>query len=255
LYQRRIDGFLIKNVMSNEEADTIICHLGEANKDFIKENPVGFSIPLPFAIARDEQSLNAYFKGAEYFIKESNNLFKVDILKRIEKIFRQMSGGREILIPEGNKPGSQLAPANIRVLKPHFGGIHLHSGNYFQKEFPNFFDFLSYKINFLDQLSYFIMLNPPAKGGELTIYDLEWKDVQTKAALYENDVVQKLDGSSLQMNTVDRMYLSPQKGDMIMFAGGPIWHRVEDIEGNQPRITVGGFMGFSHDDKEIYYWA
>jgi hapalindole-type alkaloid chlorinase len=256
IYQRKIDGFLIKNVLSPQEADTIVSNLCNENKDYRLENPVGYSIPLPFAIAKDEQTVSKYLKGAEYFIKESKNVFKVDIIDKIENIFRQMSGGRKIQIPEGKYSGTHLAPSNIRVLYPYFGGIHLHCGNYFQNEFPSFFDFLSYKVHLINQLSYFIMLNPPENGGELTIYDMEWKDVQTKASLQENDVVTKLiDGSPLMMDQVKRMYIKPSKGDMIMFAGGEIWHRVEDIEGKESRVTVGGFMGFSKDDKAIYYWA
>lgn len=253
--ERRLDGFLVKNVLSEAEVDTILANRKKLSEIFLKPNPSGSTYPAPFAIARNEETVEEYLNGGDYFLQNAKNILGVDIVSKIENVFHTISGKRKILVPPGNRENSHFTPATIRTLKPAFGGIHLHSGNYFQKEFPSFFDFLSHEICFQDQLSYFIMLNPPDLAGELTIYDLEWRDAQTKSSLYENKTILKNDGTILTVDDVKRMYLSPGKGDMIMFAGGPIWHRVEDILGEQSRITIGGFMAFSHDDKKIYYWA
>ena len=42
---------------------------------------------------------------------------------------------------------------------------------------------------------------------------------------------------------------------MILFQGGNIWHRVETVRGNKPRITLGGFGGTSLNKEKIYYWS
>lgn len=255
LSERRIDGFLVKNVLSELEVDTLIKNLPKLNNEFLRLNPSGYTYPAPFAIARDGESMQDYTKGGTYFFKHAKDILRTDIFSRITSVFTTISGGREICIPYDKLPDSSFSPSTIRVLRPGFGGIHLHSGNYFQKEFPGFFDFLLSEISFYNQLSYFIMLNPPEAGGELTIYDLEWEDAQVKSSLHENNTIVLNNGTTLNVDQIQRMYLSPDKGDMIMFAGGPIWHRVEDIAGNEDRITLGGFMAFSHDDKKIYYWA
>jgi hypothetical protein len=252
---RNIDGFLVKGVLSTDEANTILGNLDKLDPKYKKENPSGYTYPAPFAIARDEQSVDEYLEGGEYFINQSSDNLAIDIIGRIKKVFEKISGGRQILTPPGNKPNSYFTPSTIRVLIPNFGGIHLHSGNYFQKEFPSFFEFLSHEIDFRDQLSYFIMIQPPKLGGELTIYDIEWRDSETKSSLHENKEITLKDGTILKVDNIKRMYISPEAGDMIMFAGGPIWHRVEDILGENERITVGGFMAFSHDDKKVYFWA
>jgi hypothetical protein len=46
--------------------------------------------------------------------------------------------------------------------------------------------------------------------------------------------------------------LSP--GDLILFDGGNIWHRVENLSGDRDRVTIGGFASIS-DEKEMYVWA
>jgi len=63
------------------------------------------------------------------------------------------------------------------------------------------------------------------------------------------------EGKKIIIKDLINLKLRPQPGDLLMFYGGYIWHRVEDIEGNTPRITLGGFLNFSKDDKELYYWS
>ena len=48
---------------------------------------------------------------------------------------------------------------------------------------------------------------------------------------------------------------NPEPGDLLIFYGGRIWHRVEPILGSKPRITLGGFINFSDDDKKCFYWS
>jgi hypothetical protein len=41
----------------------------------------------------------------------------------------------------------------------------------------------------------------------------------------------------------------------VIFRGGPIWHRVEDIHGPLSRITFGGFLNITEDGKGIRYYS
>ena len=42
---------------------------------------------------------------------------------------------------------------------------------------------------------------------------------------------------------------------MIVFAGGQIWHKVQAVGGTKERITLGGFLSLSNDDKSVFTWT
>jgi len=92
-------------------------------------------------------------------------------------------------------------------------------------------------------------------GGELTIYDMLWDNVKSKASPEENNYVIDEAGRDLYLKDVRSFSVRPKVGDILIFAGGPIWHRVENIKGTIPRITFGGFLNFSKDGKELFYWS
>lgn len=106
-----------------------------------------------------------------------------------------------------------------------------------------------------DQLSYFVVLQQAESGGELTIYDMLWENVKRKESPENNDFVIDDNDKAIYLTEVKNFAVKPQPGDILIFSGGPIWHRVEDIKGNIPRITFGGFLNFSNDNKELYYWS
>ena len=106
-----------------------------------------------------------------------------------------------------------------------------------------------------DQLSYFVVLQQPDAGGELTIYDMLWDKVKRKESPENNEFVIDDNDKPIYVKDVRSFAVKPQSGDILVFSGGPIWHRVEDIEGSVPRITFGGFLNFSNDNEEVYYWS
>ncbi len=46
-----------------------------------------------------------------------------------------------------------------------------------------------------------------------------------------------------------------KEGDLIIFAGGEIWHEITQIEGRKNRITIGGFMAPSLNRQKWYVWS
>ncbi len=106
-----------------------------------------------------------------------------------------------------------------------------------------------------NQLSYFVVLQNPEGGGELTLYDLLWKDVQHKDHPENNDYVIDLSGQRRYVSDLGQVAVQPMPGDLLIFHGGPIWHRVENIYGRIPRITLGGFINFSTNREHLYYWS
>ena len=100
-----------------------------------------------------------------------------------------------------------------------------------------------------DHLSYFIVLQQPDEGGELSVYDLKWDEDDAS----NDDRVDMRDDS--RFDDMPALKLDPGPGDLILFGGGWRWHRVEPLTGKVPRVTYGGFCARSHDGREIHWWA
>jgi hypothetical protein len=49
--------------------------------------------------------------------------------------------------------------------------------------------------------------------------------------------------------------LKPEEGDLLLFAGGNIWHRVLTVQGNKSRITIGGFIAETNMPGRYYIWS
>lgn len=262
MYDRRMDGLLIKNVLTLEEVETIKTNLNkleESKKTVLNE---GFS-NYPMSFAQQDQTsensrerLKAYFEGCVEFRETFLEVFGVDFEEKVQMVLGKLAGGRTVEAPIGVDDVGTFTPGNFRFLKPGPGTIKAHCGNYFHKEFPHFFSHLSERSHVKDQLSYFLMLQPAEAGGELRLFDIEWKDVETR--LHGDTVLEGKDGKKYDLDhprQVKYQDIKPEAGDMITFAGGQIWHRVEYVQGSRRRLTLGGFLSISHDDQKIYYWA
>ena len=163
----------------------------------------------------------------------------------LEALFRKLSGGREVSVPRYTD-GRYYHPATIRWL-PVGCRIPLHVGNYFTK--TPAYAHLSSLISLEDQLSYFMPLAVAEGGGELVVYSLEWGDPA---------LPKKADGrwdEAKVIATYPSESFAPGVGDLLVFNGGRYYHLVSTVEGNNPRCTIGGFLGFSRDMSQTFYWS
>lgn len=267
IHSREIDGMIMTNVLSKEEVESIRKGIASIPDD--KRNPIlgGDVFPKIFAQVvlqkHDSEKLRQEFMARYFTESEKTNanfksLIGVDFTARLESFFAKISGGRKIGVPKGYDQIGNYANATVRRYFPNEGFISVHSGNYFQKEFEAFYTHLASQVNVMNQLSYFVTINQPEEGGELTLFDLEWKDAHGKASRTEDKHVQLLNGKLADVQksgSVKRQYMNPPEGAILLFAGGQIWHRVEPVKGKKSRITIAGFMGFSYDDQEVLYWS
>lgn len=267
IHDRKLDGIVVTGVFTDDEIRTMLEGINDIADQ--QRNPIlgGDVFPKIFAqvvmqsFDTDEQRhqfLNQYFKTSAEINQNYEALIGLDFKKRIEGIFSKVSGDRSIKIPIGQDDIGQYANATIRRYFPEKGFISVHSGNYFQKEFDQFYTHLKEQVNVMNQLSYFVTINQAEKGGELTLFDLEWRDAQNKKNRVEDRFVERLDGTLADVQrkgSVKRQYVNPPAGSVLLFAGGEIWHRVEPIHGRKNRVTIAGFLGFSHDDQAVYYWS
>jgi len=266
IYSKKYDGMIIRNVFSKEETETMRLQILKMNKDNMTPTIGGHAFPKVFPqVVRPadkqpvtEEYLQNYFRECEKLPEVLANLLKVDFTKRLESIFSKISGKRSIAVPNGYKDEGKYANTTIRRTYPNEGYLNVHCGNYFQQEFPDIYKHLISQVNVINQLSYFVTVSRADKGGELTLFDLLWEPGQTKVdAGTDNEVIlpskKILDTSTNSL--LKRQKEKPQEGDLLLFSGGRIWHKVELIEGAKERITVGGFMSFMEDDKKMMYWS
>ncbi|MCO5233299.1 MAG: 2OG-Fe(II) oxygenase [Chitinophagales bacterium] len=245
-----IQGAVIKNVLSESEVNEVIQNMAKIPTEAILHTDTGTSFPDPFAtITNGGERLDNY-------INKKNILYSLpftNLLEKIDAFFSSIETKIKSEVPELKTRSTPAVPGNFRVLPEEKGGLFVHCGYLFQKKSPFYYEVVSDMVK-EGQLSYFMVLQNADEGGELTLYDMLWKDIQDKDNFIENRYVLQPNGEKLYLKDVRQFYIKPNPGDIFIFSGGPIWHRVEPVKG-QDRITFGGFVNFSADSKTCYYWS
>lgn len=251
LYRNELDGFVAKKVFSEQEVSQILKEANNISESHFLKAANGKLFPHPHASITDkEEKLNAYIEKNSIFNSMGFSFLKT----RLQSFFDHYGGSLKAKIPKVLKDNSEAVYGNLRFFMPNMGGLFVHCGYLFQVEAPMYYEVVE-EMKKMGQLSYFLVLQYPEKGGELTIYDMLWPDVQHKDDFENNEYVIDKNGDKLFLDEVKSFSVKPQPGDVLVFKGGPIWHRVEDIIGTKPRITFGGFINFSKDGKEFFFWS
>ena len=227
---------------------------------------VGYSYPRIFAqlvkphdgseITKEE--VKKYFKESEELPAVLEEILKVNFKERIENIFKKISGGRSVETPNGFDGEGKYAMGSIRMNMGGKGFIPVHCGNYFQQEFSAFYEHLKTEVKVEDQLSYFVTVNPAERGGELSLFDQKWEIGQKKEDAGDDRGISLPNGEFIDMgptSSIKRQKVKPEAGDLLIFSGGPVWHKVELVEGTETRITIGGFLAYTEDKKTLKYWT
>lgn len=257
-----VHGFLIRDVLSPEEADKLVAYFNSLDNADFEHNRNGRNIPKPFAsvVSAKGSSSNPdpYFLKAHDFWNGFPERCGFDIVDRLKSVFKMLSGGRRVEVPVERTHQMMFSPAQMREMYVDRDGIYVHCGKYFRDRFATFYSHMEDFSAIDEQISYFIMLQPPDEGGELTVYDMYYNDVKRKEEEWDNKTVIADDGSRIDLENADgvkRRKICPRKGDMIIFDGGNVWHRVENPVGHDSRITIGGFVTFSHDNSTVHFWG
>jgi hapalindole-type alkaloid chlorinase len=263
LHDRTIDGFLIRNVITPEQAQAIVDAIPNIPTELLSSYSEATTYPKAFAAFKNsgEDKLgNVTFYKQNKEIREGwEQRFGIDICTRIQDVFRSLSTDVAVKTVPSPIDDGEYPFGNIRDFYPNRGKISIHCGLYFQTVYETFYEDLNRLINPENQLSFFVLVQEPEQGGELTLYDLLWDTDMTKAAV-GNDlgVFSKKDPEKVYLDLskpYDCQRIRPRAGDMVIFQAGQIWHKIEYVQGNKNRTTVGGFMAFSHDMKSVYHWS
>ncbi|MDA9120742.1 hypothetical protein N9J52_01760 [Flavobacteriales bacterium] len=259
IQKREFDGLIINRFLSDTEIEKAKNAISNMPQDLRHEVRTGYTFPIAYFEA-DERSRNGgsmgdQFKQWNLDRKKMPTALGVDVESRMKRVFKDLGGGRDAIVLEKPNSGESYMPATLRVFYPNKGGIPMHCGNMFDQMLPNLYNDLNEKVATKNQLSYFIMVQPADDGGHLRVFDLEWKEGQkvmseTDVALENGTTV-----SSEKAGELRSFEVNLEAGDLIIFAAGEIWHRVDSPLGDQNRITIGGFLGFTKDKGDITFWS
>lgn len=254
-------GFIVNDFLNSDEVNKLIMGLRNIpNSNLVHIEKDFDSYPMSFA--QFDQMLQSnllkeedYFLKSEAFINSFNENFGIDIILKMNQIFSFIKNAPRIEIPNKPNTTNQYVPFTFRELFPGEGCLKAHCENLFFQEFPSFFNKIN-AFSMLDhQLSFFIVLQKPEMGGELTLFDIVWNENQRRIndgeIKLENEITYDFDDAI----KLKRDYHHPPVGSLFVFSGGKIWHRVEKIVSAPSRITVGGFLSFSHDKNKLYTWS
>lgn len=268
LYKSQKHGFLIKNFLSQDELQTLHTYAVDNKNREIAKTPVGYTYPMIFQefslrntntpAEELEISTEKYFNSNEHFNHHIKEETGVALYDKLNKLFENLGGGRKVEVPHGMNGKGKYLFGNFRHLHPEGGLMSVHCGNFFGANFELVYRHLCETVKVTNQMSYFIMVQKPDTGGELSIFNLRWVNGQKKKGFSEDEEVILSDNHKINIDTEPRIKkfpMIPEPGDMILFQGGNIWHRVEKVFGNNERITFGGFMGISKDESTFYYWT
>lgn len=260
LLEEKILGVLVKKFLNNNEVNTLLSNLEMmdiSKKTIFNE---GFSsYPLTFsqfiqALDKGIMTENEYLKIAENFNLNFVNEFGVNIENKLIsflKLFLQSDNVRTIFDPKSNK---KIIPYTFRELRPKSGELIIHCENLFFHEFPSFFNWLK-KLNVREnKFSFFITLKNSEIGGNLCCYDLSWQNIKKRITPFE-----LMSDKGERINILDEgikiTRIKPEVGDLLLFAGGNVWHRVENTENDVGRTTLGGFVATTKYKNEYILWS
>ena len=251
--RRELDGIIIRGAFDADRMREIDHTLEHTRLGFREMPPQRgpaawtFRYLLGMTLVMAGAELGSYFTMAENFTTSCRQLFTggPDFEGRVAELFGLVSGGRPVAVPAGPQ-GERYTPATIRVLPPG-SAIELHCDNHLAHHAS--YQHLRTLLDIDHQMSYFVPLSVPEAGGELVLYDRAWRpddDADTEY-VYEKPT-STVAGQA-------RMTVCPGVGDLLIFAGGTIYHEVTRVAGPATRRTIGGFLACSLDDRWVGFWS
>jgi len=251
--KERLQGFLIRNVMPADFCAEVVGRLERKDIAFLElsfQKTYG-ALLLGRPVDMSDPSLTQYFRESYEFRAACKQLFAggPDYEERIEEICRRLSGGRSVHVPPARPPDEgSYTPSTIRILPPG-GKIGVHCGNEAMHRVT--YTHLNTLIENVDQISFFLTLNAPQGGGDLTIFSLRHDMIDA--------TMMNKEGNRCYVDEVIHRYqhvaVRPRTGDLLIFDGGRYFHLVTPVQGDQTRWTIGGFIGFGRDEQSVYYWS
>ena len=136
-------------------------------------------------------------------------------------------------------------PFNYRILPV---GVQIYSHHDMHYRLP-LYQNLPENYNRQILFSWFLTTQTAEQGGELIVYGLTSDDPNPPLL-----PTRFMDTEALEKN-YHKATVSLDIGDLVIFNSGRYVHRVNRVEGNRPRITIGGFLTKDLAETQLVYWS
>ncbi|MEM0998323.1 MAG: hypothetical protein AAGN35_14780 [Bacteroidota bacterium] len=249
IYAGEWDGFVFRSFFSPEECAQMQTGIAQAQTEAITDTPFGRVIGKKLDEADgnfQKLPLDHSFRYTKQFRAQLPEILGLDLERTLHAGILPLCSGIPPAVPVDSE-GRTWNPATIRLTKPGQGGIPTHVGNEFNEKMPDI-RHLGTIAKVHDQLSFFFLLQAPERGGELILYDAVWDETKDALARDYASAVRLVESRTAHV-------IEMRAGDLVIFAGGRVWHQVRDVQGKVDRITMGGFMAYSNKMDKLYHWS
>ncbi len=247
LWQGDLQVLLLRGVFSPDVMARVVARLERdgAGFDELRFGPEFHAYMLGMGLDF-APSLERYLDGVAPWRRACVALFDGlgDFEAKMDQVFATLGGERTVAVPE--LQGRACLPDSFRRLPPT-GLIPPHA-ELEQTTRPPYAPF-NPLIDGVTLMSYFVCLAPGDAGGELSLHDFTWAEID--AALMHRGrtrVDQALPARA-------RSTFRPGPGDMIVFDGGRYVHQVLPVEGQVTRWTGGGFVARARGGERYLRWC
>jgi hypothetical protein len=204
--------------------------------------PATPTFQAPRGAAREDYLEGASAQAGEAVARFPNH---IDPVHAVQAMIARCAGGRPVELARA-VDGRPYVPLTIRRLVPGTQiGIH-HDSHYGLELYRA----LAPRLDTSTMLSWVVTLHSPEAGGALRVYGATSSDA---------DLPRLPNGFSFDLSTLEARYecvrIVPRAGDLFLLAAGRCLHRVERIEGDSSRVTLGGFMALDRPHERVLIWS
>lgn len=256
LFDGDTTGVVVRRALSPAAADGLAAQIGATSEDPAWDRPnegmAGGEIRVVGAAATPTfrtpggPTLQTYLRhAAEHDSRTARILGRDgDPWPAIRPTLTALAGGRAATRPVGAS-GTPWPPFNVRRLDPGQQIYAHHDAHY---RLP-IYDDLDGQLARTALLSWFVPLAMPDSGGALIVYGARGDDAELPYL-----PTRFLDHEALDRD-FDLLEVALRPGDLVVFDSGRHVHRVSQVQGPRPRLTIGGFVGAYAGGSRIACWS
>lgn len=203
--------------------------------------------------------LGEYFERAAEFRRASELLFggEHELEAQLVESLSALAGGRSVSAPLG-PGGARYAPAGLRTILPGDKGLPIHCDSMYFSERSEYWH-LSKLVDLGEELPFILPLTMSDCGGDLLLCALEWSEVEDRfRGISGRDqipaLLRRLREVFPDQDAYPSKLIRQEPGDLLLFDGSRVFHRVTPLTGARARCTFGGFFGLSRDRSKAYIW-
>lgn len=264
LVQKKLDALVVTDVLPNtlkNDYESKLNNLSNASNNVIKHKNLTI-YPLSYAVIHQKNDevendflLSNFFKESKIANQNYPNLLGDKVKKNIDETLNLATNYQIKLLQKEN---FEFPALNVRCMQPAANyAIEIHCENSFVSQLNKTLkNFLLEKVDLMDAISFYTMLQKPEIGGDLILFDKNWDETPVEAGNLD-EKTRKNEKLFFNSSTeIPHKRIQLNQGDMVFFRAAQIWHCIDEVKGSKPRITAGGFLAAPlKGDSKYFYWS